>query len=321
MLLRSSADYRSLAWVALMPLVAFAQYAKPGLIPYVTPLSCYLALSAGVLAHNHNHCPTFRSRRLNALFGYWLSLFYGYPTFAWVPTHNLNHHKYANKAGDATITWRYTNRNDFLVASTYFFVSAYWQSEPIKTYIRKARLQNRPLYLLIISQYVIWASFHIALFTLACVLFGFKQGAVVWVFAFGLPAFFALWTIMLFNYVQHVHTDPWSLHNHSRSFTGKALNFLLFNNGYHAAHHETPGAHWSTLSALHAEIAAGIDPELKPGSFAWWLCKSYALGIFSPRFRTHQIGRAPFDAPGGAEKTIDLLHILPVGPGVHPERV
>src|SRR3989442_16018493 len=100
-----------------MPLVAIAQYAKPALIPYLVLVSCYLALSAGVLAHNHNHCPTFKSRKMNSLLAYWLSLFYGYPTFAWIPTHNLNHHKYVNKAGDATITWRYTNRNDWLVAS------------------------------------------------------------------------------------------------------------------------------------------------------------------------------------------------------------
>ncbi len=52
---------------------------------------------------------------------------------------------------------------------------------------------------------------------------------------------------MLFNYDQHVHTDPWSKHNHSRSWDGKLLNFLLFNNGYHLAHHENPATHWSKL--------------------------------------------------------------------------
>lgn len=319
-ILRSPADYRTLAWVSFMPLLAAGLYVKPGLIPYLAPLSCYLALSAGVLAHNHNHCPTFKSRRLNALFAYWLSLFYGYPTFAWIPTHNLNHHKYINKAGDATITWRYTNRNDALVASTYFFVSSYWQSDPIKAYIRKARLQNRPLYLLIVSQYAIWAGFHLAMFALACAIYGFRQGAFVWGFAFGLPAFFALWTIMLFNYVQHVHTDPWSAHNHSRSFTGRVLNFLLFNNGFHAAHHETPGAHWSTLRALHEKIAPEIVPELQTKSFAWWLCRNYLLGTFLPAFRTRQVGRAPFDDPNQPQLDVDLMAIQAVGPGIHPDR-
>ena len=166
-----------------------------------------------------------------------------------------------NKAGDATITWRYTNRHNLLVAFTYFFVSAYYQSEPIKTYIRKARANNRTLYRQIVMQYVIWAARHVLLLRA-------RRGDVrlaAWasrsIFAVGLPAFFALWTIMFFNYVQHVHTDPWSAHNHSRSFTSMLLNFFLFNNGLHAAHHEQAGAHWSTLRAAHAKIESRDRPR------------------------------------------------------------
>src|SRR5678816_842971 len=109
MFLRYPADRRTLAWAVAMPVVALLPYLRPELAVWLCPLSCYLALSAGVIAHNHNHTPTFRDRKLNGAFGNWLSIFYGYPTFAWVPTHNLNHHKFVNKAGDATITWRHTN--------------------------------------------------------------------------------------------------------------------------------------------------------------------------------------------------------------------
>ena len=81
----------------------------------------------------------------------WLSVFYGFPTFAWIPTHNLNHHKYVNKAGDATITWRYSKKNTWLVASTYYFVSVYWQAQPVDEYIRKAKATNPRLYRQIIG--------------------------------------------------------------------------------------------------------------------------------------------------------------------------
>jgi len=299
MLPRYRADYRTLFWALLMPIAGLAQYARPDLIPFLSPLSCYLALSAGVIAHNHNHCPTFKSRRMNNLFGGWLSVFYGYPTFVWVPTHNLNHHKLVNKAGDATITWRYTNRHNALVAFTYFFVSAYFQRVPINAYIRKARRDNRPLFRLILLQYLGWVGAHAFLIALAVAKFGAWRGIEVWIFAFGLPAFFALWTIMLFNYIQHVHTDPWSEHNHSRSFTGKLLNFFLFNNGLHAVHHEHAGAHWSTLPALHAKIEAEIHPELRTRSFFWFFFRNYVLANVMPRFGTRQIGRAPFDSPAG----------------------
>ena len=76
------------------------------------------------------------------------------------------------QGGDATITWRYTNRHNSLVASTYFFVSSYFQSDPIKAFIRKARTNNPALYRQIITQYVVWGGTHLALLALAMVLYG-----------------------------------------------------------------------------------------------------------------------------------------------------
>ena len=123
MILRYPADRRTMAWAVAMPLVALTPYAWPSLATWLWPVSCYLALAAGVVAHNHNHCQTFKNRRLNSIFGQFLSVFYGYPTFAWVPTHNLNHHKFVNRIGDATITWRYTNAHHFPMAFAFPFIS------------------------------------------------------------------------------------------------------------------------------------------------------------------------------------------------------
>ena len=277
MLLRYPSDRRTLAWALAMPVVALLPYVRPELAVWLWPLSCYLALSAGVIAHNHNHTPTFRGRKLNAIFGNWLSIFYGYPTYAWVPTHNLNHHKFVNKAGDATITWRFTNKHNALVAGTYFFVSSYYQAEPIKDYIRKAKEKNPQLYRTIIGQYVFFVGTHLALLALAVALHGWKTGFQVWGLMFLVPALFALWTIMFFNYIQHVHTDPWSEHNHSRSWISPVLNFLLFNNGYHSAHHELAGAPLEHVARAAPEAGAGhrsapereellvvLPPELPP---------------------------------------------------------
>jgi len=320
MSLRYTADYRTLLWCLAMPIVAMAQYVNPGLIPYLSPLGCYLALCAGVIAHNHNHSPTFKNRRMNTVMGYWLSHFYGYPTFAWIPTHNLNHHKFVNKPGDATITWRYTNKHNWLVAFTYFFISSYWQSDPIKQYIRKAKQSNPALYRQIVIQYVLWAGLHLAVLGLAIAWHGVAAGFKVWGFAFLIPALFALWTIMFFNYIQHVHADPWSEHDHSRSFDGKVINFLLFNNGLHAAHHEMPGAHWSTLGEAHAKIAKEINPELNQSSFFGWCFRVYVLALFSPRFGTHQIGRAPFDVPTGEAPQLAAADVDAVESGINAAR-
>jgi beta-carotene hydroxylase len=306
---RHKADYRTLLWLSLMMGGVALHFTHPTLGPLLFPLSAYLAISAGVIAHNHNHCPLFSNRWLNGAFGNLLSIFYGYPIFAWVPTHNQNHHKFVNRPGDDTITWRYTNRNNWWVAVTYFFVSAYWQSRPIREYIRKAKQHNRRLYRSIVLQFVVWATGHATMLGLASWLWGFGRGVQVWVWSLGLPALVSLWTIMLFNYVQHVHADPWSEYNHSRNFTGRVLNFVLFNNGYHTAHHARPAAHWSTLPALHATIEPLIHPELKQTSFWGWILRSYLLSLVFPSLGTQQIGRAPHQPPPDGPARVGVVSV------------
>jgi beta-carotene hydroxylase len=299
MLPRNAADYRSILWALLMPTVLIAQYANPRLVTYLWPLSFYFAMAAGTMAHNHNHCPTFKSKRMNNLWALWISLFYGYPSFAWIPTHNLNHHKHVNREGDATITWRHTNRNTWYVAVSYFFVSAYYQSAPIKEYIAKAKAKNPTLYRTIVTQYAVWIATLVGLFALAIAMHGWGTGFKVFALSFGLPTLFGPWSMMWFNYMQHVHADPWSEHNHSRNITGRIFNFLVFNNGLHTIHHEHPGSHWSTAYTHHAEIADKVDPALNWRSFWWWVFRGYVITAFLPSLETKQIGRAPFDPPAG----------------------
>ncbi|MDH5674877.1 MAG: fatty acid desaturase [Myxococcales bacterium] len=294
---RNSADYRTILWVLLTPAVVAVQYARPELIPYLCWVSCYFALACGVIAHNHNHCGTFASRGMNQAFGAWISIFYGYPTFAWIPTHNNNHHKFTNAPGDATITWRHTNRHNFFVALTYPFVSSYYQSALINDFVGNAKEKGGKLYSQIRSQYLAWGGGHVLAFALAVWLHGAAEGLYVWGMSMGLPAFFALWTIMLFNYEQHVHADPFSESDHSRSFTSKLLNFLLFNNGYHAAHHERAGAHWTELPAIHAELAPKIAPVLNQRSVWWYWFRQYALAPLVPSLGTVQIGAGPMHPP------------------------
>ncbi len=103
MLLRFNADRRTLVWALLLfPALPTLSYLRPALAPWLLPFALYLAYCSGVLAHNHNHTPVFRSKRLNSLYSAWLSFFYGCPLFVWVPTHNQNHHRYLDGPGDAT---------------------------------------------------------------------------------------------------------------------------------------------------------------------------------------------------------------------------
>lgn len=318
MKLRNSADWRTLLWVfVLTPGTVAVQYIDPTLLPYLAWLSFYFAVATAVIAHNHQHCPTFVSKRWSQVMGDWISIFYGYPTFVWVPTHNLNHHRLVNKPGDATITWRLTNSHNLLVAVSYFFVSSYYQAEPINQFIRKARASKPELFRSIVRQYAVFLGAHAALLSLAIALHGVGLGLKVWGLTLGLPALFALWTVMLFNYEQHVHTDPWSKYNHSRNFEGKLLNFLLFNNGLHTAHHEKADLHWSELPAAHAKLAPHIDPALRQRSLWWYWLKQYFLSPIFPSLGTSQVGRAPFELPDGTKAQLRTEDVAAVEMGTN----
>lgn len=307
-------------WVfVLFPGVAFAHYAYPGLVGWLTPLSVYLGYCAGILSHNHNHCPTFAKRGANDFFAAWLSVFYGYPLFGWIPTHNLNHHKLVNKPGDATITWRYTREHTFSMAMSYFFVSAYWQSGPIKEYIAKAKQSSGRVYRLIVTQAMTVIAAHVGLLGLGIALWGVQTGLLVYLFGFGIPCGFALWSMMFTNYIQHVHCDPWSSDNHSRNFVSKVSNWFVFNGGYHTVHHENPGTHWSKYAALHAARGGRIAPELNEHSVLTFCVKNYVLGLFWPGFKSKQVGRAAYETPDG-ELNLSIANVSAVEAGINSSR-
>ncbi len=308
-MLRHSPDRRTALWAfVFFPVMALIPYVQPRVlfigdhfVPWLLPLGLYFGFCAGVFSHNHNHCPMFKSRSMNAFYSAWLSIFYFYPTWVWIPSHNLNHHKYVNRAGDATITWRYSKKNTLFTSSTYYFVSAAWQKPVLDEYFAKARAGNPKLFRQIVIQMATVFGTHASLLTLGIVLYGKNLGSLVYFFGVGIPALFANYSMIFINYIQHVHTDPWSEHNHSRNFVGKLGNWLVFNNGYHAAHHESAGLHWSKLAAAHEKIAARIDPALIEATLGGYVFRAYFLGMFSERFRTKQVGRAPYDPPDGSE--------------------
>ena len=84
---RYRADWRTAVWAfGLMPGVVAAHYLWPALAGWLLPLAMYASYSAAVIAHNHNHTPTFTGRSTNTLFSSWISIFYGFPTYGWIPS-------------------------------------------------------------------------------------------------------------------------------------------------------------------------------------------------------------------------------------------
>jgi len=275
-MLRYKADYKTIFYMVLTTVLFAVQWIVTGVNPFLYPVYLFLSVAVSVMTHNHNHVQIWKSKLMNTLTDYWLTVFYGFPIFAWIPTHNKNHHKLNNRLGDYTITYRFSEKNNLATLLTYPTISGFYQQKAIRNYLKDLYHNNRRRFYLCVSQYLILAVW------IAAALFIDWEKALLFVI---IPQQVSLFSVLIFNYVQHVHANEESEYNHSRNFTG-FLNFLLFNNGYHTIHHETAGLHWSRTPAEHKKIEHLIDDSLLERSFWWFIAKNYFLGLFIGKFKT-----------------------------------
>jgi beta-carotene hydroxylase len=266
-MLKHSSDIKTLLYLSLTTALLFVQW-KIGFHWPLFILSLYLAITVAVIAHNHNHVPMWKSSFLNHVTDNWITLFYGFPAFAWTPTHNKNHHKFNNREGDFTITYRFSEANNILTLLSYPSISSYFQQSPVMNHLRGLYKDKRNKFYLALTQYGV-----LGLFIIIALLLDWRKA----VFFIIIPQQVALFVIMIFNYIQHVHADEESLYNHSRNFTSWFTNFMMFNNGYHTAHHNKASTHWSQLPAAHRKIAHLIEPHLNQSTIIGYLFKTYLL--------------------------------------------
>ena len=276
-MLKHKADVRTLVFMGLTMTLLGAQWTQLTFSWSLFLLSCLMGVTVAVMAHNHNHVPIWRSRTINRLQDYWITCFYGYPTFGWIATHNQNHHVLNNRPGDDSITWRLTEANTWWSLLTYPAVSGRVQQAVNRRFLRAMWHKNRALAWYYISQIAV-----LVVFTGFWLILDWKKALLYVV----IPQQCGLNAVLVFNYVQHVHADERHEWNHSRNFVSPIVNFVLFNNGYHTVHHMNPTRHWSENARAHAEVEDQIDPSLNEKSFVWFMLRVYVLGVLVRRGRT-----------------------------------
>ncbi len=276
-MLKKSADVKTLIWAALITTTwawnwRLAEFSWP---PFL--LSCFWAFVVSSMVHNHVHVSVFKSRILNTIYDYWLTIVYGYPVFAWISTHNKNHHVYNNRAGDFAPSYILSEKNNLFTFLSYPTVSGSVQQKVNFDYLKTLWTSDRPRCLYYVSQFVVLIAFIAGAFALSW------KKALLYVV---IPQQLTLNIVLFFNYLQHIHCDEESKYNHSRNVLSPFMNFFLLNNGYHTAHHAKPLAHWSELKGIHKKMAAHIDPRLNERSLIWMVLKFYFLAPFIPQFRS-----------------------------------
>jgi fatty acid desaturase len=265
-LLHYRADIRSIAFVLLAIAVPAVQWA--GLLnhPALYLAAFLLAFIACVINHNHQHHPTLVPRWLNKLFGVLLSIATGVPASAIILLHNYNHHLHNNHDEDyvrASIVRLRPNLINLLL----FPLAAFIRYAPVKAReLRRWRTTRPSLYRQLWLERLVVYPLLLALLIVA------PWETFVYVV---LPQLFGQWGILAINHIQHDGCDPDSEYNHSRNFVGRWLNWWVFNNGYHTAHHRRPGLHWSLLPQFHEEIRLQIDAALERRSLALGIIEYY----------------------------------------------
>lgn len=237
----------------------------------------FMSVIVSVITHNHNHVAIWKKRFMNIFQENWLTVFYGFPIFAWIPTHNLNHHTHTNTEEDHTKTWRFTEKNNLFTLLTYPSVSGRYQVGVVASYYKNMYSQSKKkfwFHTLQLVSLVVWVAVFLIL--------DWKKAILLVI----IPQQFSQFSVLIFNYLQHVHADEEHKFNNSRNFMGKFLNFWLLNNGIHMAHHMHPSQHWSELPEAHKSIEHEIDPALNEKSYWTYLFRTYIVSIFIPKYKS-----------------------------------
>lgn len=235
-------------------------------LPLVT-VAAALGFMGAVVAHNALHVPPFKSGVLNALFRVALTILYGHPISAFVPTHNLSHHRFVQSRCDVMRTSKARFRWHLLNLLFFFFMVAGALLRAECDYVLAPRRNDRHCFCRVMLEGAALAA------TLATLLFLSWRKTLLYIVV---PNLWASWGIVTMNIFQHDGCDSTSAYNHSRNFVGRFINWWTFNNGYHTIHHLEPGLHWSELPEAHrARVAPHIDSRLVEPSFFAYVFRTF----------------------------------------------
>ena len=227
---------------------------------------CFTSCIVWSIKHNHIHTPVFRSRVLNRILDFMIMLHSGTGvTSTWL-IHVVNHHPNNNNDHDWTSIQRGPGLNnsllDMVLYPFYLIPQLIVEKRNYLSTIDNSRLKTR-----IGTETLVMLTFIVA---------GFIFYPVNMLFFFLIPVLFSQWFLIVTNYLQHKNCDHESKYDHSNNIIGRFYNIILFNVGYHTAHHLKPKAHWSSLKEIHeTEIRSHISSRHEKRSFLWFIWNDF----------------------------------------------
>ncbi|MEL6187019.1 MAG: fatty acid desaturase [Myxococcota bacterium] len=293
MALKHSADRRTLVVVASYFVVLAGALSLPltwSLTPLFVAGLSLISFICAVITHNTIHAPIFTSREANRAMQVVLTLTYGHPVSAFVPGHNLSHHRHTQSDQDLMRTSKLRYRWNFLNQLLFAWTVGPTIFSANLRFAKRMRTRRPKWFRQLILEAVI------LVVMMGAILIYDPLKFLLFVM---IPHQYAAWGIMGINFVQHDGCDPESKYNHSRNFVGPWVNWITFNNGYHGIHHMYPSMHWSLLPDAHARLLAPhIHPQLDQPNIALYLWRAFGW----PGRRTTFDGQPYEPKPAGPDR-------------------
>lgn len=250
-LFRYPEDRLPVGCAVALSVVDFALYFAVDGILWLATYWLLMLIPKGILSawnHHHQHCATFHHSTLNRLLELCYALHTGVTTNTWVLHHVLGHHvNYLDQTRDES-GWKRKNGTTMgaLEYSLRIAITAYPRAFRVGLrYPRRQRL------------FLIFGSLTFAL-VIALVL----HRPLAALFVFVLPMLCSMLFTAWVTYDHHAGLDTDEPLHASHNIMNPWFNRLTGNLGYHTAHHQSGGLHWSRLPALHETIRDRIPAHL-----------------------------------------------------------
>jgi fatty acid desaturase len=232
-------------------------------LAFVPVLACSAFVQL-ISVHNAMHSPVLRRKAHNRIWQCVLSAAIGYPVSIYVPVHNLSHHLGLQTPRDVLRTTEVRHRWNLLNLVHHMAMGTLHLHLLHFAYLARMR-GSHPRWL----GQVAWEGATVMGYLVGLALVVGPLATLALVF---LPAVAGQWLMVGFGYVQHDGCDAESAYDHSRNFVSPLFNWFICDNGYHTAHHNRPGLHWSLGKHAHArDVVPHMDPRLDERSLLRYL--------------------------------------------------
>jgi len=236
--------------------------------------ACQFSFYVQTVTHNVLHGALFESKAANRAFRFVLSFCGLFPVSSVIPSHNLVHHHFDDDGqpdwaspSHARFKWNLLNLLHFpnIIGPITFAGINRWASVKGRADYRRQSMQESVFAFGLTGLLLAYDFWTVLFFVLVPQLWG------------------ARWFLRV-NIIQHDGCDISSEYNHSRNFGGALINWFAVNAGYHTAHHNKPGLHWSELAKSHQQdVAPKMDPSLLEPSLLGYLARTYVFRISRPQ--------------------------------------